>query len=193
MKSKFILLICAIVILALGGIIYVLRTTKSAEIFSNFESNNKHKPSATMALTPNSGTHKVSDIFDVKIMLNTNDNEVVGAQTYLEYDPAQLEVQDQNADMAGVQILGGTIFGNQMTNKVENGKITFSAGIPMGSPKYAGTGSLAVIKFKALTASTSNVTFNFMPGSTADTTLVGMDSENQNILTNVADASFVIK
>ena len=191
MKSKFTILIVAVVAIVLAaGIYFAFKTglfKSSADVIG----------SPTMSLTPTSGTHKVGDTFDVGITLKTDGNAVITAQTYIRYDSSKLEVLDQDAVKAGIQIKPGdiSVFSGQPTNKVEDGVISYSAAVnPGSSDEFTGTGLLATIKFKALATATTNVTFIFEKGSTGYSTYASMKASNAvNILTGVVNGSYVIE
>ena len=60
---------------------------------------------ATLSLSPSGGGYNVGDIISVNILLDTQGAPVQGADIrYLNYNPALLETQDEDAVVAGVQI-----------------------------------------------------------------------------------------
>lgn len=191
MKSRVVWLIIGLLVVLLGAGAYFAYKTGLI------------KPSAAVTgdpvvvgLSPKLGSYKVGDLFNVAITLNTGGNSTVGTQAYLTYDATKLEVQDQDSAQTGIQLAPGTLYGTVMTNKVDaaTGKISFAAVAAGSQAKFTGTGTLATIKFKALATTTeaSPLAFTFVQGSTGETTLVGMDEQNLNILTSVENGSYTI-
>src|SRR3989338_10409631 len=61
--------------------------------------------SATLSLSSASGSYSTGDIFSVNILLNTGGIAIQGVDVaYLNYNPALLEVQDDDGAVSGVQI-----------------------------------------------------------------------------------------
>ena len=85
--------------------------------------------SATLSLSSASGSYSTGDIFSVNILLNTGGIASQGVDVaYLNYNPALLEVQDDDGAVSGVQITAGALMPSTLTNIADNtsGKITFS-------------------------------------------------------------------
>lgn len=175
MKSKILLLVIGLVVVILGAGIYVAFKTGLI------------KPSAdvtgpVMALAPSTGTFDIGSNFDVAIQLDTVGQAVSGAQAYLNYNPDQLEV---------VQITPGTIFNNYMPDELSSGKIVISA-IALQIADFNGSGVFASIRFKALTAGASEITFDFAPGDTRKTSAAKAVT-GENILASVTNGSYTIQ
>src|SRR3989344_3159138 len=146
---------------------------------------------ATFSLSPASGSYNAGDIFSVNILLNTGGSAVQGVDVaYLNYNPALLEAQDDDSSTVGIQITAGSLMPSTLTNVADNtaGKITFSQVTDSGA-SYTGSGTLATIRFKALSAGTANATFDFTAGSTIDTNIA---SAGEDILGSVTNGSYVI-
>lgn len=146
---------------------------------------------ATLSMSPSSGSYNAGDIFSVNIFLNTGGSEIQGVDImYLNYNPALLEAQDDDDAVAGAQITAGSLMPSTLTNTVDNatGKITFSQVTDSGV-NYTGNGVLAAIHFKALSAGTANVTFDFTTGSTIDTNVA---SAGNDILLSIGNGSYAI-
>lgn len=147
--------------------------------------------SATLALSPASGSYATNDVFSVSVMLDTRGSAIQGADIIsLHYDPALLEAQDEDAAVSGVQIAPGTLMQNTVFNSVNpaTGTITFSQVTNSGA-SFTGAGVLAIARFKALAAGNAAVTFDFTVGDTADTNVA---SNGSDVLASVANASYVI-
>ena len=107
---------------------------------------------------------------------------------YLNYNPALLEIQDEDLTQTGIQISPGSLMPSTVANIVDasTGKISFSQ-ITSGNTTFTGSGVLATARFKALAAGTANAVFDFTPGSTSDTNVA---SGGVDILTSVAGGSY---
>jgi hypothetical protein len=146
---------------------------------------------ATLILSPSSGTFTAGQSFNVNINLDTTGQTVDGVDLYsLHFNPAILQVNDANASASGVQITPGTLLSQTLTNTVNNtsGTIIFSQ-VTTGGVHYTGSGILATISFRAVANGTSAVSFDFTPGSTADTNAAGGGTDR---LTSVTNGSFTV-
>lgn len=146
---------------------------------------------ATLSLSPSTGSFTAGNIFSVQIVLDTQGSLVQGVDVqYLNYNPALLEVQDENASAAGVQILPGTLMSNTQINTVDTtqGRISFSQ-VTTGNTSFTGSGTLATVRFRALAQGNAAATFNFTPGSTADTNVA---SNGVDVLSAVTNGSYTL-
>lgn len=147
--------------------------------------------SATLALSPASGSYATGDIFSVNIVLNTQGSQIQGVDiVYLNYNPVLLEVQDDDAGVAGAQIAQGALMATTALNSVDagSGRIGFSQ-VTTSGVSYAGSGALATVRFKALSEGTASVTFNVTSGSTVDTNVA---SNGADILASATGGSYVL-
>ncbi|MBI5913295.1 hypothetical protein HY839_02540 [Candidatus Azambacteria bacterium] len=146
---------------------------------------------ATLSLSPATGTYQTGSIITAQIVLDTQGAPIEGADIrYLNYNPALLEVQDENAGIAGVQISPGTRMPTTAANTVDVslGRIAFSQVIS-GNTTFTGSGVLATVRFRVLAPGNASVTFNFTPGNTADTNIA---SAGADILTSVTNAVYTL-
>ncbi|MEK7493743.1 MAG: cohesin domain-containing protein [Patescibacteria group bacterium] len=150
---------------------------------------------ATLALSPASGSYATGDIVSVNILLNTQSNPIQGVDiVYLNYNPTLLEVQDDDAVVAinvpGAQIAPGTLMATTALNSVDTvaGKIAFSQ-VTTSGVSYTGSGTLATVRFKALASGTATVTFNVTQGSTIDTNVA---SDGEDVLASASGGSYVL-
>lgn len=145
---------------------------------------------ANMSLVSTSSSYQVGDTFNASINLNTESSSTDGVDVhFLHYDPSILEVQDSDTSTTGVQILAGTLLANTLTNSVDstNGLIDFSQ-VSSGGASFNGTGTLATIAFKVLTAGTTTLTFDFTLASTTDCNIA---SQGTDILSSVNNLTIV--
>lgn len=161
-KKLFFILIGVLVVASIGVFIILLRTGQIAPQAAI--------TGVTLALSPSTSTRTINSTFTVNIVLNTNGQETAGSDVIINYNPADLEVQDSNTSVAGIQIAPGTLYASYPINSVNSttGKINISGIITPGGTGYTGTGTLATITFKALRIAISNVTFDFTLDSTVD-------------------------
>lgn len=142
--------------------------------------------SATLALSPASGTFVVNTPFDVGIYLNTNGAKVDGVDIKLNFEPAKLEAQQISPDTS--------VFPDFPTKTINatTGKITISATAAVGSP-YSNTTAtkMVTIRFKPLTAGSTSVSFDFTAGATTDSNVVE-NQTNLDILTAVTNANYTL-
>ncbi len=146
---------------------------------------------ATLSLSPASGPFTVGQTITVSVLLDTKNVPIDGVDIrYLNYNPALLSVQDDDASVAGVQITPGTLMPQTLANSVDtvNGKITFSQVVNTGTTYTNASGqTLATIHFTVLAPGTGTATFNFTSGNTTDT---NVGSSGTDVLTSVANGSY---
>lgn len=142
--------------------------------------------SATLALSPASGTFVVNTPFDAGVYLNTNGAKVDGVDIKLNYEAAKLEAQLITPETS--------IFPNFPTKTINatTGKITISATTTAGSP-YSNTTAtkMVTLRFKPLTTGSITVTFDFTAGATTDSNVVE-NTTNLDILTAVTNANYTL-
>jgi len=148
---------------------------------------------ATLSLSPSSGSHTVGDIFSVDILLNTQGVAIDGVDiNSLNYNPLQLEVQDEDTLTAGIQINPGTLMPITQPNTVDPvvGKIT-TAQVVSGGTTFSNTIDqvFATVRFKVLQFGTANVTFDFTLGDTTDTNIA---SRGSDILSSVTNGGYTL-
>jgi peptidoglycan hydrolase-like protein with peptidoglycan-binding domain len=146
---------------------------------------------ATLSLSPFSQSVNVGDTFSINVNLDTQNVSIDGVDLrYINYNPALLQVQDSNTSASGVQIVPGTLMPATLANIVDAslGRITFSQ-VAAGGNKYKGIGVLATINFKALSAGTDSVTFNYASANTKDSNVA---AAGVDVLTAVTNGSYTI-
>jgi len=110
----------------------------------------------------------VDSSFDVAIQASAGPQPVRGMDVYLDFDPAKLEVIDQDDSQEGVQISPAGAFGVILQNSVDNaaGRIAFSAGSQENLPSWDFAVTAIRFKAKAATETTTAVTFSTSPERT---------------------------
>jgi hypothetical protein len=133
--------------------------------------------SATLSLSPTAQTVGLNQTFTVNVNLDTAGGRVDGVDIYsLHFSPSVLQV---------VQVLPGNLFANTVVNSVNNstGVISF-AQTSAGGTYFSGSGVLAQITFRSMARGSSNVTFDFTPGSTTDTNVTYQGIDQLSAVTN---------
>ncbi len=154
-----------------------------ATVFLSMRSQELRKraaPATNIALSPASVTKAPNEEFTLEARLDTGDNQVVAAQINIVYDPTKLEA---------LTITNGTLFPNILSSGVVgNGTASIAVGAANTTTPIHGTGTAAVIKFKALSSTTSPVSVRF-----ANDTYVGALGEgNVNVLIGTAPTTVTI-
>jgi hypothetical protein len=93
-----------------------------------------------------------------------NVSDLYGLELHLKYDPAMLEIQDSQADQAGVQIEPGTLLpvnqGFVVANQADpaQGTVMYALTLLNPAPPVSGSGPVARMTFKALQNGPSTLT-----------------------------------
>lgn len=142
--------------------------------------------SATLAVSPASGSFIAGTPFDVGVYLNTNGASVDGVDIKLNYEPAKLEAQTITPETS--------IFPDFPTKTINatTGKVTVSATAAVGSP-YSNTTAtkMVTVRFKPLVAGSTTLTFDFTSGATTDSNVVE-NQTNLDILTAVTNGTYTL-
>ncbi len=141
---------------------------------------------ATLTLSPSSSSVSVGNTFTVNILLNASGQATYGVDiNRLRFNPALLQVVDADSNTSGVQITMGSLMSVTTLNSVDNvgGSIQLSQLADPGNI-YNGSGTFATITFRAISAGTANVTFDFTSGSGTDTNVAGLGSDLLSSITN---------
>lgn len=171
--KKIILLI--LVVLTLAAIPVTVFVARQSQ-----EKRAKAAPATTLAFSPASVTKKVEDVFSFEVRIDTAENQVVAAELHITFDPAILEAQS---------ITNGPLFPNILASgQVERGAANITVGAANATTPIIGTGTAAVVKFKALAPTTSPVSIRFAP-----TTFVGALGESAtNVLVGSTPATVTV-
>lgn len=144
---------------------------------------------SVLSLSPTKGTFSVGQPIKVEVDLNTNGEEVMGAEAVIIYDPEMLSVSDQN-------ITAGTLFPSYPIKKLQREGMVRIVGL-ISDPKgdqFNGKGVLGTINFKATGRGNTAVTIDFVLGATNKSNVVklGEKESGVNYLKNVVNASYMI-
>ncbi len=134
----------------------------------------------TLSLSPSSATVVPGQIFSVTINMDTAATPIEGVDIYsLHFNPAVLQVVDDDPVTPGVQIGAGNMLPQKIWNNVDqlNGVVQYSESILQGTSVYQGSGVLVTIHFQAIAVGSSLLSFDFISGSTIDTNIVYLSSD----------------
>ena len=143
---------------------------------------------APLQVSPTSLSDVVGGIVTATIQINTQGAAIAGADvSQLRFNPALLEVVDDNVTLAGTQITPGTLLSSTPANSADNilGTVTFSQ-VTNGGATYTNTApaTLATVRFRAKAAGTATVTFDFTPGNTTDSNVAAAGADVLASVTN---------
>lgn len=119
----------------------------------------KANPGAKLSLSPESGTF--SSAFDVKVMLDTGGEEVIGAELFIDYEPTKLNITESSIKPGGggLSVIGAAVDST-------NGLIEFTAYNP--STKISGSAvHLATLTFTPKGSGSTDLTLKFTAGQTS--------------------------
>lgn len=172
MKKIILLLVVVLTLAAIPVTVFVARQRQ--------EQRAKAAPATTLAFSPASVTKKVEDVFSFEVRIDTAENQVVAAELHITFDPAILEAQS---------ITNGALFPNILASgQVERGAANITVGAASATTPITGTGTAAVVKFKALAPTASPVSVRFAP-----TTFVGALGESAtNVLVGSTPATVTV-
>jgi hypothetical protein len=139
---------------------------------------------ATLSISPTADTITAGDTLTVEVMLNTQRQDVIGADVIILFDSAKLEVEEAEL---------GDLFGTKVTDgSVSYGKIIFEA-VALGSNVFNGSDTYATITFNALADGDANVDIKFTAeGDATDSNVTADDVAGTDLLTQVDNAVFTI-
>lgn len=145
--------------------------------FGFYSSNKAEAASASLYLTPSSGTYVVNSSFTVTVKVNSDGVPINAAEGTVVYDKDRLDVVSISK--------AGSIFNLWTADPVDTGSsITFGGGIPR--PGYTGSaGTLFSITFKAV--KTDGAQISFSAGA-----VLANDGKGTNILASMGSGRYTI-
>ena len=129
---------------------------------------------AAISLSPASATANVGDTVNVNILVS-NATNTYGVEVHMTFDPARLQVLDEDPALAGVQILPGSLFPRSdpsyvAQNKADNiaGTIDFAITLLAPESPINGGGTLATVRFSAQMAGVAQLGWSSTQMATPD-------------------------
>lgn len=142
--------------------------------------------SASLALSPSSGTLPLNTTFDVGLYLNTNGAQIDGLDAKIIYEPAKLQAQSISTNLE--------MFPSYPTKEINatGGQINIQGVASLSTP-YSNTSPIqvATIRLKTLTEATTTLRIDFTPGASTDSN-VTEHGTNLDILTSITGATYTI-
>lgn len=137
-------------------------------------------PATNLSFSPSTLTKKIGDVFTLDITINTASNQIVAAEIHVTYDPTKLEAET---------ITNGPLFPNILAaGTIQSGEATITVGALSTTSPVTGTGTVAVVRFKALATTASPISVRFSPA----TFVGGLGEGANNVLINSSPATISI-
>jgi hypothetical protein len=174
MKKVFLYISIGIILLSIP--ITVFLVGRSQEI------RKRAAPASTLSLTPATVTTKVGETFKLDVTLDTAGNQVMTVQISVLYDPTKLAVEDiTNGPMApSIRVSG---------KASPNGSASITVGAKDTITPITGTGTVAVITMRAVTASAAPISVKFSPHPD---TYANALNETDNVIIGLTGANVII-
>ena len=162
MKRLILIILALLLLLAIPATVFLVAQRQ--------ELRKKAAPATTLSLFPATISKTVGEIFTVEAKIDTGENQVVAVEMSLTFDPEKLEAQS---------ITNGSLFPHILTSGVvDRGTTSISVGAASAAQPVSGTGTAAVVRFKALAPTETTASIRF--GS--NTFVGGLGEGGANIL-----------
>ena len=147
--KKFVIVL-VIILVMLGGVgVGVYLVQQSTKLKS------EAAPSTTLSFSASTLTPLVGDEIIVTSSVNTGENNIVGVEMYIDYDPAKLNL---------TRVTKGTFFitSQEIGPTIDNtlGSVSFTSLIPPQSSLGQGQGSVAILYFTAKASGSTTISYN---------------------------------
>ena len=139
-------------------------------------------PATTLAFNPGSVSKNVGDTFSLDIQIDTGGNNVAVAELHLTYDSSALEALSITNGPAAPLIAASGVVGS--------GTASISVRAESSTKPITGTGTLAIVRFRALGPTTTPVKISFDP---ATTFVSGLGESQPNVLVSTTPATITIQ
>ena len=155
---------------------------------------------AILSLDPVTQDVSTGETFDLDIILNTNDNDVVAVRAIVNYDTSNFSLENWNTDNSVFSSNNTCVYNGKpceiVSNDTANGIIDITLSKPSGGVNTS-SGVIATLTFRALqSVAADNITFNFTAGSYDDSDVIldgiGDDGEGTDILASVINSAITV-
>lgn len=171
---KKILLIVSILVVVIAIPVTIYLVSQRQEI------RNKAAPATTLSISPATITKNVGDQFPLDVLIDSGKNQVVAVELHVRFDPEKLQAET---------ITNGALFPNVLASGiVEPGAASITVGAPSTTKPVTGSGSVAVVRFKALAPASSPVSVAFA----GNTFVSGIGEASTNVLVGSTGATITI-
>ena len=127
---------------------------------------------ATLKFSPATGSYTTGNTFTVDITVDTAGKETRGADAVVTFDNTRLSVDS---------VTYGTFYPTALHSQ-QNGKLYITGLMNDAANSKSGTGTLATITFKGLTAGTANINFECQTGRTDDSNVYQNDLDSTDLI-----------
>lgn len=172
MKKALIYIVIALTLLAIPVTVFLVGQQQ--------ELRKKAAPASTLSFSPANKSMKVGETVTLEAMLDTADNQVAAVQVNVVFDPTKLEA---------VSITNGSFAPSVYTaGKTGSGTASITVGAANAAAPLHGQGSVAILKLKALTATSPTVSVRFG----ADTFAGALNESTNNVIVGTTPATITI-
>jgi len=139
---------------------------------------------ATLEFSPATGSHTTGTAFNVEIKVNTGGQDTTSTDAVIVFDNQLLSVDN---------VTYGSFYSTVLHSE-QNSKLYISGMVDSAGTVKNGTGTLATVSFKGLTAGTAALSFECEAGRTDDSNVSKNDVDSTDILDCAAltDASYTL-
>jgi len=175
MKKGILFLFIGILLLSIPVVVFVAG--------KNTEMRKRAAPATTLSISPATVSKKVDDLITFEVKIDTADNQVATVQLAITYDPLILRAEDiTNGSFAPtIRVSGKTD---------TTGKASITVGAKNTSEPIKGSGTIAVLTMKALSATTGSTTIRFAPAP--ETFANALGEGEQNVLVGATGSNVTI-
>jgi hypothetical protein len=139
---------------------------------------------ATLEFSPTSGNHTTNTSFDVEVKVDTGSEETTSTDAVIIFDN----------ELISVDTVEYGSFYSTVLHSEQNNKLYISGMVDSPTDVVTGTGVLATVTFKTLTAGTAELSFDCTSGKTDDSNISKNDLDSTDIIvcTSLTKASYTI-
>lgn len=139
--------------------------------------------SASLSLSPASGTYSVGQEFGIDVILDTGGGRTSATDAAINFDPNILQA---------LEITPGTIYNTYTSKIIDNTSGSAKiAGLADFNNLFQGQGIFATVKFIGRSQGVASVSFDFTPGNRNDANVADIDTEG-DILASANGGSYQI-
>ena len=140
---------------------------------------------ATIQFSPSSGTYSTGSTFGVQIIVNTAGIDTTSADAVIKY----------NSTLLGVDSVSYGSFYPTVLHSVQNDKLYISGMVSNPGSIINGSGTIATVNFKPLSAGAVTISFDCTTGQTNDSNVTKNDTDATDVLdcATLASATYTLQ